>query len=205
MIITINLAQSVLAETKNDKSGQSKSNFGTYIQILISIFKDQLSELTQVYTNYAKVDLTEGLVDPVQEFLQKDSLLTSAQKERLQDPDLSDAEEDNQIGNQKDVLLYQSLSSILLFMSNLQTEIGLGTQIYVDQVMKMISESLTTLQKLGQAQEYSIQSLSSSIHSLLKLQSSAFYKNVMHSLQQDDISGYNQFVNDGLSLYISNV
>ena len=168
---------------------------------MTSIFIDQADNLTEIYKESSKIDVTEGILDPVQEFLQKDSLMTSAQKERNDDVEMS--EEDNQI--QKDIILYQSLSALLIFISNLQHEINLSESIFVDKIFHCLSKNMHTLSECYDLADYSSQLLSSHIKQLLSLQTSAFLNNIIKCLNNDKIDEYVQFVNEMTNLYISNI
>ena len=203
LIIIINCAQSALNEAKKDKSDVLKENYKAYLNHLIGMFTDQADNLTEIYKENSKIDVTEGLLDPVQEFLQKDSLMTSAQKESANDVEMS--EEDNVV--QKDIILHQSLSALLIFISNMQHEVNFGKNIFVDKIFECLYKNMSALNDLYDLAEHSSQILSSQIKKLLSLQTSAFSNNIINSLKNEDVSitEYVQFINKMTYVYVSNV
>ena len=71
LIIIINCAQGALNEAKKDKSDALQENYKAYLNHLIDIFTYQTDNLTEIYKKSSKIDVTKGLLDPVQEFFQK--------------------------------------------------------------------------------------------------------------------------------------
>ena len=182
---------------------ESKSQISAFNSELIELFMSLLSDLTQIYETSARILEPEAMIDPVMEFLAKDSLMTSAQKERQDKGIEEDEESDNK--SQNGVLLYQSLSNLLLLISGLQSKIGITEQTTVGKLFTCISNSLQSIQVLNGKEGYSVENIRGSLRQLLSLQSSSFTRIVVKSLSSIDenlTSHHNIFINESKHYFI---
>ena len=167
LIVFINLAQNSLSEIEVVNQEQIKIQLGEYVIKLVKIFNLQLENLWNLYQEESKIKEIENIADPVEEFLMKDSLMTSAQKER-EKKGIEDTKEDDKI--QKDIVLYQSLSNILLLISNIQLKCENMNDESILNIYSKLSNCLRSLKDLEQNPQYSSQSLKIYIRQLLILQ-----------------------------------
>lgn len=209
LVILINLAQNTIdnpvyvPEQLDDESKKQIYKFSTQLE---DLFSSLLSDLTQVYENAAKITVTETN-DPIQEFLAVDSLMTSAQKER-QEKGIEGEEDDEEPKTQNDIILYQSLTNLLLLISGLQSKVDFCKKITVGKLFSQVSGSLSKISKLSNKEGYSVESTKSSLRQLLNLQSSLFTRIVIKSLDQIEkkmSSRHNTFINDSKKFISSTI
>ena len=167
LIVLINLAQNWLSETDVVSQDQIKNEIEQHIAKLVDIFNLQLEHLWNIYQEEAKIKEIENIVDPVQEFLMKDSLMTSAQKERQQSG-VEEMKDEDKI--QKDIILYQSLSHLLLLISNIQWKSEKINDNSINKIYTWLSSSMSSLHLLESDAQYSSQTLKTYIRQILILQ-----------------------------------
>ena len=87
-LVFMNILDSAISSVKKLDTA-SLQELEQYIKNLVSLFQSLLRDLTQIYEKESKLAPPETMLDPVEEFLTKDSLLTSAQKERQDESKLN--------------------------------------------------------------------------------------------------------------------
>lgn len=128
--------------------------------------------------------------------------MTSAQKE-IADQNMSD--DDEETLTNKDIIIYQSLSTMLLLISNLQHEIGFGGEIHSKKLFATLSSNMEDLNKLRSDENYSNQNITVHSAQLLNLQTSAYEKIVLRSLEAEQILNFSEFINQTTLVYIENI
>jgi hypothetical protein len=177
----------------------SINELNSFISQLVLLFTTLKSTLVEIYGKDAKIKEPEAMIDPVEEFLAKDSLMTSAQKERKD----KGIDEDDDVVVQKDIIIYQSLSNLLMLISNLQNKSYSANRnnLMFDQLFKIftnLSEAMNELKSYQKRESYSPESLQTSIRQLLHLQNSAFRRLSIKSLENIGSSlsvEHNSFIN----------
>ncbi|CAI2375501.1 unnamed protein product [Moneuplotes crassus] len=208
LVVLINLTQSTIDNPKyipEVLDEESKQQVNEFIKQLVSLFVTLLADLTEVYQENSKIKEPENMIDPVEEFLAKDSLMTSAQKER-EEKGIEDEEEDSK--PQNDIILYQGLSNLLLLISGLQSKVDIDSKSLTRKIYTSISSSLEIVKETDGEDGYLIEVTKSNLRKLLTLQSAAFTRIVLGSLSKSTeklSQEHNKYTNKSLEIYLHDI
>jgi len=186
VVLLINLSQNILSEVKQELDAASQKELESYIKKLVVLFNSLLGDLTHLYTKKSLITEPEPLIDPVQQFLAKESLLTSGQKEKIDRGVDEDEEDEKESIIQKDIIMYQSLSNLLMLISNLSSKVVSTEHSEASKILGSVSEALKSINTLFKSDKYSHETVNMSQRQVLKLQNSAFEKLVIRCLDKDD-------------------